>query len=162
MLNNPPKTLQEFKLLDRRTDKEKEIQQQIDNLQKQLREESSKRRANELEAFRAEFNGKYVQEVHGSRSPQPHIVRYRIDNVKFVGCDNIECEGVGYEFSDADLYDPLEKQSLFSFRFYDSGTIRVDKTAAFITEAEYTEKLAEYRKNLDEYVDNFIAGKKNA
>lgn len=156
MPEKTPNTVSGFNFIDRRTDKERELQKQIDELNKELRAESAKRREKELDDYRQQFNGKFVKEIQHS-SANAHVVRSMIKNVKFVGLDFIECEGVAYEISDTDIYDSLEKQSLFNFRFYDGGTIRVNKTAAFITKEEFESSLTSWKDKLDEYLTKFMS-----
>ena len=152
-----PHVFDDFKAFDRRTDREKELQNQIDSLQAELRTERDARLAREIDEYRKKLDGKFVEERRSSRGAKQRVVRFHIDEVVFVGNDFVECKGQGYELSDSDLYDPLQKQSLFSFRFYDGGTIRVKKdNPVFITKEDYVGTITKWVQNVKSYADNFI------
>ena len=150
--------LDDFKSYDPRTDREKELQNKIDSLQAELRTERDARHAKEVDFYRKKFDGKFVEEYRSGGGIQKRVFKFHIDEVVFVGHDFVECKGQGYELSDSDLYDPMQKQTLFSFRFYDGGKIRVSKdNPVFITKEDYVGTITKWANDVKSYANMFIS-----
>lgn len=128
-----------------------EIENKIEELRAQLNEIRDRKQISEIGE---KYNGKYFRTEGQYRESATY---YHIDNVTFVGNDFFEAVGCAYELTDSDVYDPLVEQTLYSFRFYDSGeiTVSLSDDLTEISEAEFYTALNDFKESLLSKISEF-------